>query len=72
MPSCTLAPIGMCAPCVGGTIGLYASDSKWFKFCPEIDQVEYEQMKQLIHFDIKSVQKTNELFLRVDTINCLL
>ena len=50
----------------------YAVDSKSFKFCPGIDYVEYERIKGTIHFDLKSVHKTCEPFLRVDSIRCLL
>ena len=48
----------------------YASESSTFKFCPGIDPDEYEKMREVIRFDIVSVRKTQEPFLRIDSVSC--
>uniref|UniRef100_A0A1X7U4E8 Uncharacterized protein n=1 Tax=Amphimedon queenslandica TaxID=400682 RepID=A0A1X7U4E8_AMPQE len=50
----------------------FAVDSSKYKFCPGIDIAEYEEFKSEIRFDLKSVRRTNEPFLRIDSVNCLL
>ena len=50
----------------------YASDSTVFKFCPGINATEYEIMKGTIRFDVKSIRKTQEPFIRVDSVKCAL
>ena len=50
----------------------YATNSQAYKFCPGIDAIEYERQREIIRFDLKSVRKMSEPFLRVDSVNCLL
>ncbi len=50
----------------------YSSESEFFKFCPGINITEYEGMKEVIRFDLKSVHQTHEPFKRIESIHCLL
>ena len=37
----------------------YSSKSKLYKFCPGLDVSQYEQYKDIIRFDVKSLRKTD-------------
>ena len=50
----------------------YSSNSKVYKFCPGLDASEYISYKEKIQFDVKSLRKTEEPFLRIDSVRCLL
>lgn len=50
----------------------FSSDSPIYRFCPGINPIEYEQFREVIRFDIKSVHRTQEPFLHVASVNCLL
>lgn len=49
----------------------YSTNSISFKFCPGLDVSEYESKREVIHYDVKSVCKTSEPFLRVESSRCL-
>ena len=48
----------------------YSNFSSTYKFCPGLEVSEYEEYKRNIHFDIKSVRKLTEPFLRIESISC--
>lgn len=48
----------------------YSTKSTTHKFCPGIQPSVYEQQREIIRFDLKSVRKTTEPFSRVDSIGC--
>ena len=50
----------------------YSSNLYAYKFCPGLNPTEYESQKEVIRFDIKSLRKSTEPFLRIDSVNCLL
>lgn len=50
----------------------YTSDSQTYKFCPGIDCAEYERMKEIICFDLKSAFVFRVPFIRVESVKCLL
>ena len=41
-------------------------------FVQELIIAEYEELKSEIRFDLKSVRRSNEPFVRVDSVHCLL
>ena len=43
-----------------------------YKFCPGVDEMAYQQHKEVIRYDIKSLRKFNEPLFRVDSVNCRL
>ena len=49
----------------------FSLDSPIYRFCSGIDPKEYEEMHEIICFDIKSVRQTFTLFLRVESVKCL-
>ena len=48
----------------------YSNLSSTYKFCPGLEVSEYEEYKRIIHFDLKSVRKLTEPFLRIESISC--
>ena len=50
----------------------YSTTSQIGKFCPGLSPVEYDDYKDKIRFDLKSVRITQEPFHRIDSRNCLM
>lgn len=57
---------------MSGLLEKYSSKSKVYKFCPGLDVSQYEQYKDIVRFDVKSLRKTEEPFLHIDSVRCLL
>ena len=49
----------------------FSLDSPISRFCSGIDPKEYEEIHEIIRFDVKSVCQTFTPFLRVDSVKCL-
>ena len=49
----------------------FSLDSPIYQFCSGIDPKEYEEMPKIICFGIKSVRRTLDPFLCVDSVKCL-
>ena len=54
-----------------GICSKFSLDSPIYKFFSGIDPKEYEEMHEIIRFDVKSVCQTFNPFLRVESVNCL-
>ena len=50
----------------------YNPKSPTHKFCPGLDPNEYEKYRETIRFDLKSVRRTLEPFIRIDSVSCLM
>ena len=48
----------------------FSLDSPIYRFCSGIDPKKYEEMHEIIHFDVKSVRQTFTPFLRVESVKC--
>ena len=50
----------------------FSLESPIYRFCPGIDAIEYDKMREVIRFDIKSICRTYEPFFHVDSVNCVI
>ena len=50
----------------------FSLESPIYRFCPGIDPTEYDNMRETIRFDIKSLRRTYEPLCHVESVNCLI
>ena len=55
---------------IRGICARYSLNSVSHKFCPGLNPSDYEQQRDIIRFDLKSVRQTQEPFSHVDSVKC--